>query len=47
MHIKIDIGTMWLETEGFATSMPATAEVIETAVVKTPSAMVRLVPKSD
>ena len=41
----MDIGVTSLETEGFATAIPPTALVTDTAGVKTPSASVRLVPK--
>jgi hypothetical protein len=43
----IDMGTMSRDTEGLATAMPPTALVIETAGVRTPSAIVSAVPKSD
>lgn len=41
----IEIGTTSLETLAFATAIPATALVTDTAGVKIPSASVRLVPK--
>ena len=42
----MDIGVMSDETLGFATAIPATALVTETAGVKTPSASVKLVPNN-
>ena len=41
----MEIGTTSCVTLGFATAIPPTALVTETAGVKTPSAIVRLVPK--
>ena len=43
----MDMGTRSPDTEGLATAMPPTALVIDTAGVRTPSAIVRAVPKSD
>ena len=43
----IEIGIISLLTDGFATAMPPTALVTETAGVKTPSARVRLENLSD
>ena len=43
----IEIGIVSFETDGFATAMPPTALVTETAGVKTPSAIVRLEIVSD
>ena len=40
--IEIPIVSLLLSTDGFATPMPSTALVTETAGVKTPSAIVRL-----
>lgn len=40
----MEIPTTSLETDGFATAIPATALVMETAGVKTPSARVSAVP---
>ena len=40
----MDIGVTSDDTLGFATAIPATALVTETAEVKIPSARVRLVP---
>jgi hypothetical protein len=41
----IDIPEILFATEGFATAMPPTALVTETAGVKTPSAIVNPVPR--
>lgn len=43
--LTVEIGTMSLEMLGFATAIPATALVTETAGVSMPSASVRLVLK--
>jgi hypothetical protein len=43
---QADDRVTWSAIEGFATSMPLTAEVIETAVVRIPSAIIRLVPNN-
>ena len=40
----IEMGVTSLATDGFATAIPPTALVTDTAGVKTPSASVRLVP---
>ncbi len=40
----MEIGVTSAETDGFATAMPATALVTETAGVNMPSAIVKLVP---
>ena len=45
--LTIEIATMSEATSGFATAIPPTALVTETAGVNTPSASVRLVPNSD
>ena len=45
--LTIDMATMSEATSGFATAIPPTALVTETAGVNTPSANVRLVPNSD
>lgn len=45
VRLTIEIGVTSLVTEGFATAIPPTALVTDTAGVKTPSANVRLVPK--
>jgi hypothetical protein len=42
----MEIETTSFDTEGLATAMPPTALVTETAAVRTPSAMVKLVPNS-
>jgi hypothetical protein len=42
--LTIEIGMMSWTTEGFATPIPPTALVTETAGVNIPSAMVKLVP---
>ena len=42
----MDMGMTSLETLGFATAIPATALVTDTAGVNMPSARVRLVPKN-
>lgn len=39
-----EMGIVSLDTEGFATAIPWTAEVTDTAGVNMPSAIVRLVP---
>ena len=41
----MDMGVTSLPTDGFATAIPETALVTETAGVKTPSTRVKLVPK--
>lgn len=46
-RLTMDIGTMSPDTDGFATAMPPTALVMETAGVKTPSAIVKAVPNND
>lgn len=43
--LTMEMGTMSLDTSGFAMAMPPTALVTETAGVRTPSAMAREVPK--
>jgi hypothetical protein len=43
--LTMDTGVTSPETDGFATAIPPTALVTDTAGVKTPSASVRLVPK--
>lgn len=44
VRLTIEIGVMSPATDGFATAIPPTALVTDTAGVKTPSAIVRLVP---
>jgi hypothetical protein len=41
----MEIGTIWFNTEGLATAIPATALVTETAGVRMPSAIVSEVAK--
>lgn len=43
-RLAIEMGATSLATDGFATAIPATALVTETAGVKMPSAIVRDVP---
>ena len=44
MVLTMEIGVTSLPTDGFATAIPETALVTDTAGVNTPSASVRLVP---